>query len=104
MPKPAYSRLPTGSTAQAVWGGAITPAGMAHASSAPVVVLTRATDCRDTPSICVKMPPMNIVVPSDANAIERTVSLADGSHVGSSAPVAGSRADEMSHAQRRRPS
>jgi hypothetical protein len=34
---------------------------------------------------------MNIVVPSDANANERTVSLADGSHVESRAPVDGSR-------------
>ena len=55
-------------------------------------MLTRATDWRETASICVKMPPMNIVVPSDANAMDRTVSLADGSHVGSSAPVDGSSA------------
>ena len=38
------------------------------------------------------MPPMNIVVPSDANAIERTVSLADGSHDRVERAVDGSKA------------
>ena len=59
----------------------MTPEGIAHGSSEPVSSETRATETRETPSIVVKLPPTNSVVPSGASAIERTLLLATAANV-----------------------
>ena len=59
----------------------MTPDGIVHGSSAPVSSVTRATETRAMPSMVVKFPPTNSVLPSGAMAIERTLSLATAADV-----------------------